>query len=308
MLIATYQPLLGHTDETRRLTEHDCFREKLDGDAPLFCFPARTADEFRFRSLLAAPRMPERLLLFDTDDFVMFDAIEWDRVYDMPRDSAEFAERFAKMAEDADIRFCECAISEKHIGEAIAEINIREWLTSDEDYCEDEESNALVRQMKTKAKEAAARGIAQAANQKAMPGAEAADPKAMTAMVLQNAFINFLGSAAWCQMTGVRASIIDLIPFFPDYKDKEGMDAWNRFQELRSGTDGEELSHAGYMEMCHALEEAVASGRRRFLSDVERNAPCPCGSGKKFKKCHGARPVTLFPDFPPQSQEEATDA
>ncbi|MCO4100526.1 MAG: hypothetical protein HEQ38_14275 [Gemmatimonas sp.] len=21
---------------------------------------------------------------------------------------------------------------------------------------------------------------------------------------------------------------------------------------------------------------------------MDRNAPCPCGSGKKFKKCHGA--------------------
>jgi uncharacterized protein YecA (UPF0149 family) len=24
------------------------------------------------------------------------------------------------------------------------------------------------------------------------------------------------------------------------------------------------------------------------LRDVGRNDPCPCGSGKKFKKCHGA--------------------
>jgi preprotein translocase subunit SecA len=23
-------------------------------------------------------------------------------------------------------------------------------------------------------------------------------------------------------------------------------------------------------------------------SDVSRNGPCPCGSGKKFKRCHGA--------------------
>jgi uncharacterized protein YecA (UPF0149 family) len=23
-------------------------------------------------------------------------------------------------------------------------------------------------------------------------------------------------------------------------------------------------------------------------SNVKRNDPCPCGSGKKFKKCHGA--------------------
>ncbi len=25
------------------------------------------------------------------------------------------------------------------------------------------------------------------------------------------------------------------------------------------------------------------------MADVGRNDPCPCGSGKKFKKCHGAR-------------------
>ena len=23
-------------------------------------------------------------------------------------------------------------------------------------------------------------------------------------------------------------------------------------------------------------------------SDTPRNAPCPCGSGKKYKRCHGA--------------------
>jgi preprotein translocase subunit SecA len=45
----------------------------------------------------------------------------------------------------------------------------------------------------------------------------------------------------------------------------------------------------------------VGAGRARSLSDatagsagpidwssVGRNDPCPCGSGKKFKKCHGA--------------------
>jgi preprotein translocase subunit SecA len=42
----------------------------------------------------------------------------------------------------------------------------------------------------------------------------------------------------------------------------------------------------------------VGAGKRRTLnqsaglpadwSDIGRNEPCPCGSGKKFKKCHGA--------------------
>ena len=27
---------------------------------------------------------------------------------------------------------------------------------------------------------------------------------------------------------------------------------------------------------------------RRDAEKVGRNDPCPCGSGKKFKKCHGA--------------------
>ncbi|HJR28696.1 MAG TPA: SEC-C metal-binding domain-containing protein, partial [Pseudomonas sp.] len=34
----------------------------------------------------------------------------------------------------------------------------------------------------------------------------------------------------------------------------------------------------------HAHQEPV----RNALKDVGRNDPCPCGNGKKFKKCHGA--------------------
>jgi len=32
------------------------------------------------------------------------------------------------------------------------------------------------------------------------------------------------------------------------------------------------------------MNEVVMS----HLSRVGRNEPCPCGSGKKYKKCHGA--------------------
>lgn len=34
----------------------------------------------------------------------------------------------------------------------------------------------------------------------------------------------------------------------------------------------------------HAAQEPV----RNPLKEVGRNDPCPCESGKKFKKCHGA--------------------
>jgi preprotein translocase subunit SecA len=45
----------------------------------------------------------------------------------------------------------------------------------------------------------------------------------------------------------------------------------------------------------HGDEEEAASGAaqdanpNQVISDkVPRNAPCPCGSGRKYKKCHGA--------------------
>jgi preprotein translocase subunit SecA len=37
-----------------------------------------------------------------------------------------------------------------------------------------------------------------------------------------------------------------------------------------------------------AGDSGVAGPEKREVSKVGRNDPCPCGSGKKFKKCHGA--------------------
>jgi preprotein translocase subunit SecA len=34
--------------------------------------------------------------------------------------------------------------------------------------------------------------------------------------------------------------------------------------------------------------DAAAVAQRRSGDKVGRNDPCPCGSGKKYKKCHGA--------------------
>jgi len=36
----------------------------------------------------------------------------------------------------------------------------------------------------------------------------------------------------------------------------------------------------------------VDSGRVDSLKNISRNAPCPCGSGKKYKRCHGNEKTT----------------
>jgi preprotein translocase subunit SecA len=35
-------------------------------------------------------------------------------------------------------------------------------------------------------------------------------------------------------------------------------------------------------------ETNPSAGHAASFDDVPRNAPCPCGSGRKFKRCHGA--------------------
>ncbi|MFI5037517.1 MAG: SEC-C metal-binding domain-containing protein, partial [Solirubrobacterales bacterium] len=55
------------------------------------------------------------------------------------------------------------------------------------------------------------------------------------------------------------------------------------------GMDGAQGA-AGYAEGA-AQEEAMPVVEQRVVDDehqVGRNDPCWCGSGKKFKKCHGA--------------------
>lgn len=40
---------------------------------------------------------------------------------------------------------------------------------------------------------------------------------------------------------------------------------------------------------------------------VGRNDPCPCGSGKKFKKCHGQAPTTYHRDPAKKPRPKVTD-
>jgi preprotein translocase subunit SecA len=44
----------------------------------------------------------------------------------------------------------------------------------------------------------------------------------------------------------------------------------------------------GEASVDHHAEANPQAGHAASFDDVARNAPCPCGSGRKFKRCHGA--------------------
>ncbi|MCK5551719.1 MAG: SEC-C domain-containing protein, partial [Deltaproteobacteria bacterium] len=48
-----------------------------------------------------------------------------------------------------------------------------------------------------------------------------------------------------------------------------------------------ELVRSG-RQAAHVMEIVAEQDRQKQWSSVKRNDPCPCGSGKKFKKCCGA--------------------
>jgi len=68
------------------------------------------------------------------------------------------------------------------------------------------------------------------------------------------------------------------------------------FSDLVEGVKRDSIKHLFHVQAPEAAapvrrpEVPAAAGPQRAVSkgDVGRNDPCPCGSGKKYKRCHGA--------------------
>lgn len=75
MILATYQPL--NEDKGKRLKIVE-LEEKL-GYYPYFCFSAENIYDVCLYSVLSAPNCPEKIIIFETDDFDTIDIIKWNQ-------------------------------------------------------------------------------------------------------------------------------------------------------------------------------------------------------------------------------------
>jgi preprotein translocase subunit SecA len=58
-------------------------------------------------------------------------------------------------------------------------------------------------------------------------------------------------------------------------------------EQLQPQVENVQYHHAEYDEALGAAEEKAPQPVQRATEKVGRNDPCPCGSGKKYKHCHG---------------------
>lgn len=294
MLLATYQPKEARSEHQNH--QYDCFCDRLSGEYPVFCFPARTADEFRFRSLLAAPCKPECLIFFDTDDYVRFDAVTWNDILTLPRDT-DFYGKFSAMFDDVDERFSEYVVPQSRLKEKIEVIDIRQLIEEDTFGCKTQDGEVIdggariVEYSQNLARQAVHNSLSSGGWESEYNGND------LTAILYQTMFGCYLGGFIWNVVNEKVNSVVDFIPFICDKDSKTSRDEWDRFHELRKKLFDTAMggTHEDYLMMCEALNHAVGLNREGWLSKFKRNDPCPCGSGKKLKKCHGLKPVELFP-------------
>lgn len=97
-------------------------------------------------------------------------------------------------------------------------------------------------------------------------------------------------SQAWAdEATWHGLSIVDVVDGEPD--DKDGFVEFV-VRYTAQGQDREHRERSRFRKIggrWHYLDAVpVKTEPLRAAPKPERNAPCPCGSGKKFKRCHGA--------------------
>lgn len=294
MLLATYQPKEARSEHQN--PRYDCFRDKLGGEYPVFCFPARTADEFRFRSLLAAPCKPECLIFFETDDYARFDVVIWNNILTLPRDAC-FDGKFAAMFDEVDERFSEYVVPQSRLKEKIEVIDIKQLIEEDTFGCKTQDGEVIeagarmVEYNQSIARQSVHNSLSSGGWESEYNGND------LTAILYQTMFVCYLGGFIWNVVNEKVNSVVDFIPFICDKDSKTSRDEWDRFNELRKKLFDTAMggTHEGYLMMCEALNHAIGLNREKSLSKFKRNDPCPCGSGRKFKKCHGLKPVELFP-------------
>jgi preprotein translocase subunit SecA len=100
-----------------------------------------------------------------------------------------------------------------------------------------------------------------------------------------------IGLRGYGQMDPLREYKKEGYALFEELMDRireETLSTLSRFQVLKKAPQEAPRPKTRRMQLSHGDGEGPPSQVKREGEKIGRNAPCPCGSGKKYKKCCGA--------------------
>ena len=98
-----------------------------------------------------------------------------------------------------------------------------------------------------------------------------------------------IGLRAWGQKDPLIEYKIEGYKMFQEMMDAARQDIVSMIYRVQVMKEGEEEHLMRTRNVTYGEpEKVVRSASVRNTDKIGRNDPCPCGSGKKYKKCHGA--------------------
>ena len=304
MILATFQPAKP-TSRNRGYRTFQAF-EKALGYYPKFCFAARTAEEFRFNCWTSTPGLPEKLVLFEADDYVAYDAIEWCRLFaNEPKAASKLAgDDIAHIFEDVRSPYAEFAVPSIPEESIISEVNLAELIVDILPNAEDE----TVRRAGQLAWEEFELMTTIGGPPRRSAGKLRRKARAQMAKTV---FEARLSGIAYCGAMGEGIPIESLLPFaktavFKEFPDDvryliPAADLRRKIYDTKTGGTHEDFDRM--MKLMADYQEKKFTEALAKIMKAERSNLCPCGSGRKYKKCHGRPGATALKLYEPFCQQ-----
>ena len=309
VLFATYQPMNPDASRKYAYADNDALKAMEDavGFDPVWCFSFSSVDEFVGKSILAAPNCPETIRIFEPPtDALPIDAVQWNRL--VARKGRCTPEAIRAIVGDAvNQRYAEwiCPgippVGSPHL---LAAVRIDELVQnpygifSDSDKAKWEElfekSLAIASDWKKRAEDGP------------LPSRPSTFPEADwpefvrlsdNKVLFENVWGRYVAfnTLARAGLAESAPSIFDVYPEMLTPEMRQSLD--RKLSDVYNGTFEDGPTYEMFEELLNLLDakldSAYSAMKKNIFRSLGRNDPCPCGSGKKYKKCHIKRPRTF---------------
>ena len=283
MILATYQPV--NPDAAFNAVASASRKALYDylGFTPIWCFSCNNLKEFYINSILAAPNLPEVIYVFETDDYIPLDSVQWNICgyhshHDVPFD-------ISHCFQPCDPKYNEYLIKEIPEDKLILKMNLHDAIF-DTTYKFDfgESSDYLFDFFNNVVCTTAAEFVEESIKSSSVIGTGSLTQarKMLNLRLEKDAFEGFLaGFIIGTLLPGTESKDFFAFNFKMLCQKKPGLSLL-----LTANYNGDVLPT---YERQDKIIELISSCYQKAAPwgsvKIGRNDPCPCGSGKKYKKC-----------------------